>query len=79
MADQGNVVVDRGQGKLSDLWTKEDYLAIWLGFIIIIVSLTAYFNFGPKAEFEEKILAADQLQAAERANSRHPVRPSASS
>ncbi|BDD88754.1 YeiH family protein [Desulfofustis limnaeus] len=62
-----NVVVDRAQSKLSDLWTKEDYLAIWLGFIIIAVSLVAYFGFGPKDEFTAKIAAADQIQQAEAA------------
>jgi uncharacterized membrane protein YadS len=27
------VVIDRASGQLSDLWKKEDYWAIWLGFI----------------------------------------------
>ncbi len=31
-----DIVVDDGRGKLSDLWTKEDYWAIWLGFILLI-------------------------------------------
>jgi len=62
-----NIVVDHGRSSWSDLWTKEDYLAIWLGFLIIAVSLTAYFGFGPKEEFAEKIAAANQIQAAEMA------------
>lgn len=65
MAQDSGVVVDHGKSKWSDLWRKEDYLAIWLGFIIIIVSLSAYFIFGPKADFTEKITAANQVQAAE--------------
>ena len=60
-----NIVVDHGQSSWSDLWTKEDYLAIWLGLIIIAVSLTAYFGYGPKEEFTAKINAANQIQAAE--------------
>jgi uncharacterized membrane protein YadS len=60
-----NIVVDHGQSSWSDLWTKEDYLAIWLGFLIIAVSLTAYFGFGPKEEFAGKIAAANQIQAVE--------------
>ena len=64
---QQNVVVDNAECKLSDLWTKEDYLAIWLGFLIIAVSLTAYFGFGPKAEISTKIEAAAQIQKAEAA------------
>ena len=62
-----NVVVDHGQSRWSDLWTKEDYLAIWLGFAIIAVSLLAYFSFGPKEEFVRTIEAADQVQQAEAA------------
>lgn len=67
MAQDSSVVVDHGQSKWSDLWTKEDFLAIWLGFAIILVSMIAYFNFGPKAEFAEKIEAANQIQMAESA------------
>jgi uncharacterized integral membrane protein (TIGR00698 family) len=61
------IVVDHGQSTWTDLWTKEDYLAIWLGFLIIAVSLTAYFGFGPKEEFAIKIEAANQIQSAEAA------------
>jgi uncharacterized integral membrane protein (TIGR00698 family) len=60
-----NVVVDKGQSSLSDLWTKEDYLAIWLGFLVIAVCLIAYLGFGPKAEFAQKIEDAKQIQAVE--------------
>jgi uncharacterized membrane protein YadS len=62
-----NVVVDHGQSRWSDLWTKEDYLAIWLGFIVIAVCLIAYFGFGPKEEFARKIEAANQIQQVESA------------
>ncbi len=62
-----NIVVDHGRSSWSDLWKKEDYLAIWLGFVIIAVSLTAYFGFGPKEEFAKKIAAAEQIQADEAA------------
>ncbi len=68
MTQDSNVVVDHGQSKWSDLWKKEDYLAIWLGFAIIAVSMFAYFNYGPKADFVKKIAAADQIQAAETAS-----------
>jgi uncharacterized integral membrane protein (TIGR00698 family) len=62
-----NIVVDHGRSTWSDLWTKEDYLAIWLGLLIIAVSLTAYFGFSPKEEYAVKIDAADQIQAVEAA------------
>ncbi|WP_136810761.1 YeiH family protein [Desulfosediminicola flagellatus] len=62
-----NIVVDHGKSALSDLWTKEDYLAIWLGFLVIAVCLVAYLVFGPKAEFAIKIEAAKQTQMTEAA------------
>lgn len=62
---ESNVVVDHGQSRLSDLWTKEDYLAIWLGFLVVAVCLIAYLGFGPKAEFAPKIQEAKQIQAVE--------------
>ena len=67
MAQANKAIVDHGPSKWSDLWKKEDYLAIWLGFAIIAVCMIAYFNFGPKAEFAEKIEAANQIQMAESA------------
>jgi len=60
-----NVVVDRAKSSWSDLWTKEDYLAIWLGFLIIATCLIAYFGFGPRAELTEKIATASQIQSVE--------------
>ena len=67
MAQDENTVIDHGKSQWSDLWTKEDFLAIWLGFAIIAVCLFAYFIFGPKAEFAPKIEAANQIQQAEMA------------
>ena len=67
MAQDSNVVIDHGKSQWSDLWKKEDYLAIWLGFIIIAVSILAYTSFGPKEEFAAKIQAANEIQAAEAA------------
>jgi hypothetical protein len=64
---EGKIVVDHGKSSLSDLWTKEDYLAIWLGFLVIAVCLIAYFGFGPKEEFARKITEANQIQQAEAA------------
>ena len=62
---ESNVVIDKGRSSFSDLWSKEDYLAIWLGFVVIAVCLVAYLVFGPRAEFTQKILEAEQIQAAE--------------
>ncbi len=63
-ADQ-NIVVDHGKSSWSDLWTKEDYLAIWLGFIIIATCLVAYFGFGPKEEFSRKLAGIAEIQQVE--------------
>lgn len=65
MGHNTDIVIDRGESRWSDLWTKEDYLAIWLGFSIIAACLFAYFNFGPKEEFSQKIAEADQIQMTE--------------
>jgi uncharacterized integral membrane protein (TIGR00698 family) len=65
--ESSSVVIDHGKSQWSDLWKKEDFLAIWLGFIIIAVSILAYTTFGPKAEFAEKISGFNQIQEAEQA------------
>ncbi|MDO9632810.1 MAG: putative sulfate exporter family transporter [Humidesulfovibrio sp.] len=49
------------------MWKKEDFLAIWLGFLVIVVCMFAYFNFAPKEDFARKIEAANQIQAVEAA------------
>ncbi len=67
MAQDTNIVVDHGQSCWSDLWSKEDYLAIWLGFAVIVACLFAYFNFGPREDYTQKIAAANQIQQAEEA------------
>ncbi|MDR3361562.1 MAG: YeiH family protein [Desulfovibrio sp.] len=36
------VVVDDGRSKLSDLWKKEDYWAIWLGFLVLIIGYVLF-------------------------------------
>jgi len=63
MAD--DVVIDRGKSQLSDLWTKEDYWAIWLGFLVILVSLGVYLNSDIRTDIEKKIAAANQVQQQE--------------
>ncbi|MEW6671754.1 MAG: putative sulfate exporter family transporter [Thermodesulfobacteriota bacterium] len=63
---QGQVVVDRASGQWSDLWKKEDYWAIWLGFFILIVGLIIYLPRGP-ADMREKLNTADATLKAEAA------------
>lgn len=50
------IVTDQAVSKLSDLWKQEDYLSIWLGFLILIVSL---FFFLPEGSDEIKQTISD--------------------
>ena len=58
------VVVDEAKSSWSDLWKKEDYWAIWLGFVILIVGAFIYFNHKP-AGMEEKFAKANAIMTAE--------------
>ena len=40
------VFVSEGKTKLSDLWKKEDWLAVWIGFILIAVSVVSVLTGG---------------------------------
>lgn len=60
-----DVVIDRSESKISDLWLKEDYWAIWIGFAILIVASIIMFN--GRASFEEKIASYDAVIQAESA------------
>lgn len=42
--DNSAVVVDRAKSQWSDLWRKEDYWAIWIGFFILLVGLYLVFS-----------------------------------
>lgn len=37
-----NVVIDEAQSSWSDLWKKEDYWAIWLGFSLLIIGMAIF-------------------------------------
>ncbi|MBZ2172480.1 YeiH family protein [Nitratidesulfovibrio sp. SRB-5] len=63
-ADASNIVIDKGQSKLSDLWTKEDYWAIWLGLAIIVAAIFL-FLVNPPADYRQKIDKANAVMAAE--------------
>ena len=71
MADAQNaradeVVVDSGKGGISELWKKEDYWAIWIGFFVLIVGMLIFFNSGPK-DMDKKIAGANVIMTAEEA------------
>ena len=65
MATDSNIVVDDGRAKWSDLWLKEDYWAIWIGFFIIIV--TGLIMMNGRADIEAKINNYNTIIAAEKA------------
>ena len=58
------IVVDRPAAKLSDLWKKEDYWAIWLGFSMLLIGILIYFNNAP-ADMGAKISKANATLQAE--------------
>ena len=65
MAEDKNIVVDDGRAKWSDLWLKEDYWAIWIGFFILICASLIMFN--GKDQMLAKIDSANKIIAAEKA------------
>ncbi len=68
MAEQNdNVVVDRAKSSWSDLWKKEDYWAIWLGFLVILFGYF-YFIQSYKEPYLEKLKAIESVIAAEEKN-----------
>lgn len=52
--DKGYVVLDSGKTTFKDLYTKEDWMAIWMGALILIVGLLIFMPRPPaniKADF----------------------------
>lgn len=66
MAEKDNVVVDSGASKLSDLWKKEDYWAIWLGFLLLFVAVSIYIN-GVPADYAKTIDSSNAIMKVEAA------------
>lgn len=59
-----DVVVDDGRAKLSDLWKKEDYWAIWLGFAVLIVGYFLFCAQTPQ-NFVDTVAKSNQIMQAE--------------
>lgn len=51
-SDSPDIVVDRSKAQWSDLWLKEDYWAIWIGLILLLVGTALVFS--NKGELESK-------------------------
>ncbi len=60
------VVVDKAEAKLSDLWKLEDYWAIWLGFLILVIGMVIFLP-RPPENMQENIAKAEQAMTAEAA------------
>ncbi len=63
---QPEVVTDKAVTKLSDLWKKEDYWAIWLGFLLLAIGMTIFLP-RPPQNMHEKINKAEATMEAEAA------------
>lgn len=63
-----DVVVDDGRAKFSDLWKKEDYWAIWLGFIVILIGIFLFVIQAP-ADFPTKVDEYNRIMKEESAKS----------
>ena len=62
--ENSNVVVDRAQSHWSDLWKKEDYWAIWLGFALLIAAICIFIN-GAPASYKETIDKSNAIMKVE--------------
>lgn len=60
------VVVQRATWEWSEMWKKEDWWAIWLGAIILIVGLIIFMP-RPPADMDAKISKAEETMAKEKA------------
>ena len=60
------VVIDRAKSSISDLWKKEDYWAIWLGFIILAAGLLIFLPRSPE-NLQQKLDKANATMKEEAA------------
>ncbi len=66
LPEGSQVVRDRATTSFSDLWKKEDYWAIWLGFFLLLVGLIIFLPRGPEG-MRDKIAKANATLEAESA------------
>ena len=64
MSQTNDVVVDDGRAKFSDLWKKEDYWAIWIGFILLIIGYVLFVAQAP-ADIPDKVAKQNQIMQEE--------------
>ncbi len=66
MSESENRVIDHAKSSWSDLWKKEDYWAIWLGFLVIIFAYS-YFVQGFKTSYDDTLRDYGATMAVESA------------
>lgn len=59
-----DVVIDDGRAKLSDLWKKEDYWAIWIGLLLLIIGYMLFIAQAPP-DIPDKVAKQNQIMDAE--------------
>ena len=59
-----DVITCQAKSSFSDFWKLEDYWAIWLGFLLLIIGIAIYFPRGP-ANMQETIANANATLEAE--------------
>ncbi len=68
MAEQAkphaDIVVDKGKWEWSEMWKKEDWWAIWLGFALIVIGMIIFLPRAPEG-MAEKLAQADAILEAE--------------
>ena len=68
---ESEVVIDQAGTSLSDLWKKEDYWAIWLGVILLIIALIIFLP-RPPADMKEKVEKSNLILKQE--STRAPIK-----
>lgn len=63
MSQNSDVVIDRSKSQWSDLWRKEDYWAIWVGFFCMAVAICLVFS--NRSTVEDKYKEYGAIIAAE--------------
>jgi uncharacterized integral membrane protein (TIGR00698 family) len=65
-AQRDEVVVDKGKWEWSELWRKEDWWAIWLGSLALVIGLIVFLP-RPPADMDAKLTSAEATKVAEEA------------
>ena len=65
MAESNGIVVDQGRWEWSEMWKKEDWWAIWIGFFLLVAAMFVYF---PHSGDMKEIINKAEAKYGEAAN-----------